>query len=101
MAPMIAALPDQMAYYNRIQGVDGLVYLLSAEGIDHAQTGQVVNVFSPEGRHLYYGRIQVEDGWHISSPDNLQLAHGFIYAVEENDAGNKKIVKYTIALPRS
>jgi len=100
MAPMIGALPDQMAYYNRIQVVDGLVYLFSAESIDHAQTGQVVNVFSPDGRHLYYGRIQVEEGWYISSPDNLQLAHGFIYAVQENDAGDKKIVKYTIALPR-
>jgi len=29
------------------------------------------------------------------------LAHGFIYAVQENAAGDKKIVKYTIALPRS
>ncbi|MFH1373796.1 MAG: hypothetical protein ABII79_08380 [bacterium] len=90
MAMMVEALPDQMAYYNRIQVVDGLVYLFSAESIDHAQSGQVVNIFSPEGRHLYYGRIQVEEGWHISSPDNLQLAHGFIYAVQENDAGDKK-----------
>jgi hypothetical protein len=98
---MISALPDQMGYYNRIQVVDGLVYMFSAESIADTQTGQVVNVFSLDGRHLYYGRIQVEEGWHISGPDNLQLAHGFIYAVQENDTGDKRIVKYTIALPRS
>jgi len=100
VALMIGALPDQMAYYNRIQVVDGLVYLFSAESIGFDQTGQDVNVYSPDGRHLYFGRIQVEEGWHISGPDNLQLAHGFIYAVQENDAGNKKIVKYRIKLPR-
>ena len=101
LALMIGALPDQMAYYNRIQVVDGLVYLFSTESIGHSHTGQVVNVFSPDGRHLYYGRIQVEDEWHISNPDNLQLANGFIYAVQENDVGNKKIVKYGIVLPQS
>jgi hypothetical protein len=100
VAMMIGALPDKMAYYNRIQVVDGLVYMLSAKSIGDTQTGQDVNVYSPDGRHLYYGRIQVEEGWHISGPDNLQLAHGFIYAVQENDAGDKKIVKYRIALPR-
>jgi hypothetical protein len=101
LVTMIEALPDQMANYNRIQVVDSLVYLFSAESIDHSQTGQVVNVLSLDGRHLYYGRIQVEEGWHISGPDNLQLAHGFIYAVQENDAGDKRIVKYAIALPHS
>ena len=102
LAPMIAALPDQMAYYNRIQVIDGLVYLFSSENLDRAQTGLIVNVYSPDGRHLYYGRIQVEEGWHISgNPDNLQLTRGSAYVVEENDAGDKKIVKYTISLPKS
>ncbi|MFC1530086.1 hypothetical protein ACFL6R_05150 [Gemmatimonadota bacterium] len=100
VALLIGGLPDRMAYYNRIQVVDGLVYLLSAESIGQAQTGQVVKVFSPDGRYLYYGRIQVEEGWHVySSPENMQLAHGFMYAVQENDTGDKKIVKYRIALP--
>jgi hypothetical protein len=98
---MIEALPDQMAYYNRIQVVDGLVYLFASESISRSQTEQIVNVFSPNGRHLYYGRIGVEEGSYISGPDNLQLGQGIIYAVQENDAGNKKIVKYRIALPRS
>jgi hypothetical protein len=97
---MINVLPDQLAYYNRIQVIDGLVYLFSAESIGHAHTAQIVDVFSPEGRHLYSGQIRVEDGWHISGPDNLQLADGFVYAVQENQAGNKKIVKYSIALPQ-
>ena len=101
LAPMIAALPDRMANYNRIQVVDGLVYLFSSKSIDHSQTGQDVNIFSPDGRHLYFGRIQLEEGWHITGPDNLQLTNGFIYAIQENKAGDKKIVKYTVALPRS
>jgi len=101
LAPMIEALPDHMAYYNKIQVVDGLLYLFSSESIDRVHTEQIVNVFSPDGRHLYYGQIQVEEGWYFSTPDNLQLAHEFIYAIQENDEGDKKIVKYMIALPRS
>jgi len=101
VASMIGALPDRMAYYNRIQVIDGLVYVLSAESFGGTQTGQLVNVFAPDGRNIYVGRIQVEEGWHIySNPDNLQLADRSLYAVLENDSGSKKIVKYKIALPR-
>jgi len=100
LVQMIEALPDHMAFYNRIQVESGLTYLFSAETISRTQTGQVVNVFSPDSRHLYSGRIQLEEGWHISGPDNLQMADGFVYAIQENSSGNKKIVKYTIALPR-
>ncbi len=101
LGPMIGALPDRMANYNRIQAVNGLVYLLSTKGIGHVQTEQDVNVYSPDGRHLYYGRIQVEEGWHTSGPDNLQLTDGFVYAIQEDDAGSRKIVKYRIVLPQS
>ncbi len=82
-----------------MQLVDGQVYLFSAEGIGK-QTRQLVSVISPDGRWLYRGSIQVEQGWHLTSPDNLRLAAGFAYAVQENDAGNKKIVKYKVTLPR-
>lgn len=101
VASLIKALPDRMAYYNRIQVIDGLIYLLSSAGFGEPQTEQIVNVFSPDGRHLYFGRIQVEEGWHISNPDNLQLAQGFVYAVQENDAGDRKVVKYRVKLPTS
>jgi len=98
---LIRALPDQMAYYHRIQVIDGLVYLFSTEGIGHALSGQRVDIYSLDGRHLYYGEVGVEDGWHVSNPDNLQMTRGFIYAVQANDAGEKKIVKYRVDLPES
>lgn len=100
LVPMIGALPDHMAYYGRIEVINGMVYLFSSDGLLGPHTGQFVNVYSPDGKHLYYGRIQVEEGWHIfTNPDNLQLGDGFVYVVQENDAGDKKIVKYSIALP--
>jgi len=98
---MIGALPDHMAYYSKIQIIDGLVYLFGVETIGRVLTGQDINIFSPDGQHLYHGRIQFEDGWHISSFEKLQLTNGFMYVILENDAGNKKIVKYRVALPRS
>lgn len=101
MTSIVKALPDRMTYYNRIQIINGLIYLLSTRNIADAQTAEDVNVYSPDGRHLYFGRIAVEDGWHLASPDNLQLADGFVYAVQENDAGSRKIVKYEIILPKS
>lgn len=100
VASLVDALPDQMCYYNRIQIINGLIYLISAKSISDTQTGQDVDIYSPDGRHLYYGRIQVEEGWHIISPDNLQLGRGIVYAVQENDSGDRKIVKYRIALPQ-
>ncbi|UCC43336.1 MAG: hypothetical protein JSU65_09330 [Candidatus Zixiibacteriota bacterium] len=100
LVTMIGVLPDQMAYYHRIEIIDGLVYLLSTRRIGDGQTGLDVNVFSPDGQHRYHGRIDVEDGWHISGPDNLQLARGSVYAVQQNDAGVKKIAKYKVDLPQ-
>jgi hypothetical protein len=100
LASIVEALPDEMTYYSRMQIVDGFVYLLSADRIGGNQTGLNVNVFSPDGRHVYHGRIQIEDGWHIySSPDCLQLANTTVYAVQEDESGNKKIIKYRVALP--
>jgi hypothetical protein len=102
MTAMVGALPDQMAYYNRIYVIDGLVYLLSSDKFAGPHTSQNVNVYSPDGRHLYHGRINVEEGWHIAgNTDNMQLARGAVFAVLENDTGEKKIVKYQVTLPRS
>ena len=101
IAALIGMLPDQMAYYNRIQAVNGLVYLFGTESIGHALTGQDIDIYAPDGRHLYHGRIDLEPGWHITGPDNLQLADGFMYVIQQNDAGQKKVAKYSIAIPRS
>jgi hypothetical protein len=99
---IIPMLPDRMTYYNRIQVVDGLLYLLSAESLPGPHTGIKADIFSPDGRPLYKGRIQIENGWHIcNSPENLQLIKGFVYTALENDRGDKKIVKYKIDLPQS
>ncbi len=99
LAQLIAALPDRMTYYHQIKVLGGLVYLFSAGSIGHEITGQDINVYTPDGRHVYYGRIDVEEGWHIASPDNLQMADGIVYAIQENDDGVRKIVKYAITLP--
>lgn len=98
---LVQMLPDRMTYYNRIQVIDGLVYLLSAESFGGPEDAQAVDVYSPDGRHLYHGRIQAEEGWHIANPDNLQLGPGVVFAVQENDAGERKIVKYSVTLPKS
>ncbi len=100
LAQLIAALPDRMAYYHQITVLNGLVYLFSAGSIGHEITGQDVDVYAPDGRHLYYGRIDVEEGWHIAGPDNMQMADGSMFAIQENDAGDRKIVKYALALPQ-
>ncbi|MEZ5357244.1 MAG: hypothetical protein R3F48_00345 [Candidatus Zixiibacteriota bacterium] len=96
VAAIVGNLPEKMACYNTIQIIDGLVYIISAHEISRTLPGLFVNVYSPSGQHLYYGEVHVEEGWHLASPDNLQFGSGCVYAVQENDAGNKKIVKYTI-----
>ena len=99
LAAMVSRLPDRMANYNRIQVIAGNLYLLRSENLGHALTGQLVDVYSPEGKHIYHGKIQVEEGWQLTGSDNLQLTDGFVYAILENSEGNIKIVKYAITLP--
>ena len=98
---LVKMLPDQMANYNRIQVENGLIYLFSSEQFGGALDAQLVDVYSPDGRRLYHGRIQVDDGWYLSNPDNLQMGHGVVFAVLTNDAGEKKLVKYSVTLPKS
>jgi hypothetical protein len=100
VAAIVDVLPDRMTHYHRIRIINGLVYLFSAENIAHHHSGQIVDVYSPDGRHLYHGQVQVEEGWYVASPDNLQLVDGFVYAVQENDEGDKKIVKYNVTMPQ-
>jgi len=99
VASIAAGLPDTMTCYTQIRVINGLIYLLGARTISDNLPGLDVNVYSPKGRHLFFGRIQVEDGWHISNPDNLQLAGKSVYAVEANETGERKIVKYYLSLP--
>lgn len=97
---LVKLLPDRMANYNRIQALDGLVYLFSSERFGGILDAQLVDVYSPDGRHLFHGRIQVDDGWHLSNPDNLQMGRGIVFAVLANDAGERKLVKYNVTLPK-
>lgn len=100
LSTLLAALPDRLAYYNRIEAINGLIYMIRSGRFSGPHYGQTVDIYSPDGRHLYTGQIQLEPGWHIfGSIDNIQLINGYVYAVQENDAGEKKIVKYRVTLP--
>jgi hypothetical protein len=90
-----------MTFSRQVKVIGGRVYLFGAEEFGNKHTGLRVNAFSSEGRQVHFGRLGVEEGWYFASPDCVQMIDGFVYAVLQNEAGEKKIVKYAVALPEA
>lgn len=97
---MIAVMPNEMAYFHRLQVNDGLVYVFPTLGLGQTLTSQPLDIFSLDGEYLYRADIKFDGGWHIyGNPDNLQIRDNYLYAILEDATGKKTIAKYRISLP--
>jgi len=97
---MIGSLPNEMAYFHRLQVNDGLVYVFLTSGLGQTLTSQPLDIFSLDGKYLYRAEITFDDNQHIyGNPDNLQIRDNYLYAILEDSTGKKMIAKYRISLP--
>lgn len=101
MDAVVRSLPNELAYYYRVQVNDGLVYVFAVATLDRHQNSQQVDVFGPDGTYLYRGRIECEAGKYVyGSPDNLQVRSDQLYVILEDGAGKKTLAKYQLVLPK-
>jgi hypothetical protein len=97
---IIATTPNETTFFCRIETHNGLIYVFVPDISRHNR--QKIDIFSPEGKYLYRGNLNIEDNLTMMEPQiyNPYIKGEFLYVsvMDEND--NVKIIKYQISLPR-
>jgi hypothetical protein len=95
----IKTTPNDCTYFCRIEVHDGLIYVFLPDIL--RQNKQKIDIFSLEGKYLYSGHFELEEGKTLmdSQLDNPTIKDGFLYAVLQEGDFKIKIAKYRIKLP--
>ncbi|MGE5341895.1 MAG: 6-bladed beta-propeller [Candidatus Omnitrophota bacterium] len=93
---LVKSMPDYCTLYNQIT-IDkkGLTYVYVNDMAN--ETGQEIDIFSPEGKYLYHAHIQLPKGLKKVSPFIIKES-SMIAFVELND-GEQKMVKFQVQKP--
>ncbi|MCP5049172.1 MAG: hypothetical protein GY940_18530, partial [bacterium] len=92
-------LPNKLTHFNRIQVHNGLIYVFTSYYIWN--NIQQIDVFSPKGKFLYRGFIQLPEEYKFTSSQGLTVHKGFLYAALENEEGNIVVGKFKMEMPGS
>ena len=93
---MIDGMPDYAPYFNRITiEENGLIYVFMNDPAN--ETGLEIDIFSPEGKYLYHGRLTLPGG--LIKAGGLEIKGNFLWAFTEDNDGERKLVKYKIVKP--
>ncbi len=93
-------MPDEATYFNRIDIVNGLIYVFVPYG-KTVTPQQEIDIFSLDGKYLYRGVIRIGSDLNIvfSEFKNLIIKNNHLYVVVEDKDGARKIAKYKVVLP--
>lgn len=92
---------DEFVYFYRIEVINGLVFVFTLDTKKLNHPGGI-DIFSPGGKYLYKTTIKTEENFtFFASPyNNIVFKKNSLYmAVEDDNDGNVKIVKYKVKLP--
>lgn len=93
---MLKGMPDIATFFSQVRiGKNGLIYIFVSD-LEN-ENGQEIDIFSPEGKYLYHGEINVEDGEKITSP--IAFHGDSIVMFVEDEEGESSLIKYKIDLP--
>lgn len=93
---MIKNMGDHSTFYNRIQVDDnGLIYVF-VNDVTY-ETGQEIDIFSPEGKYLYHAHIKLPEGLTEKTPYIIE--GNYLYLFAEDEEGIGKLVKFKINKP--
>jgi len=99
----VDSIPDEIAYFDRIEIHNGLVYVFTWDLDLDAQFLKIgqIDIFSLEGKYLYSAHLNLgENLKQLYSPNhNLVIKKDCIYTVCENKDGRVLISKYKVELP--
>jgi hypothetical protein len=95
----IKTTPNDCTFFSRIEVHRELLYVFIPDVL--RQNTQKIDIFSPEGKYLYSGVIELEQGLTLmhSQLDNPVIKDVYLYAALQDESDRIKIVKYRIKLP--
>ncbi|HLP47936.1 MAG TPA: 6-bladed beta-propeller [Candidatus Kapabacteria bacterium] len=95
---MVKSMPDYCTYYNYID-IDkkGLIYIYLNDFAN--KTAQEIDIFSPGGKYLFHGNIQLPQGLKSVTPLRIKKT-GLIVFVEDEE-GEQELVKFQVEAPPS
>ncbi|MGD8538734.1 MAG: 6-bladed beta-propeller [Candidatus Aminicenantes bacterium] len=95
----IKTTPNDCTFFCRIEIHDGLIYVFVPDIL--RKNTQKIDLFSLEGKYLYSGLIQLEEGVTMldSQLDNPVIKDGCLYAALQEESFKIKIAKYRIKYP--
>lgn len=93
---MIKNMGDHSTFYNRIRvDENGLIYIYVNDVTN--ETGQEIDIFSPEGKYLYHSHIKLPEGFTERMP--YVIKGNFLYTFAEDEEGEGKLIKFKINKP--
>jgi hypothetical protein len=96
----LGLMPRTLTYFHRIQVIDGLVYVFTVDDFSANIVRQDVDIFSPDGKYLYRGKIVLPDGDRYPSFDAAVLSPGSLHAILTDESGVRRVAKYSVSMPR-
>ncbi len=96
LSAYLKAIPDKKPFYNKLIVNDkGLIYAF----IPGKKNGLKIDVFSLEGRYLYETVLKLPDNVIIKKTPIFHK--NFLYAFTEDEAGELKLIKYKVNIPKT
>jgi hypothetical protein len=93
---LIKGMPDYCTYFSNVTiEENGLIYVYLNDITN--ETGQGIDIFSPEGKYLCHADIILTDGLKPVSP--MVIKREYLYIFAEDNEGERKLVKYKISKP--
>ncbi|MEN8223629.1 MAG: 6-bladed beta-propeller [Acidobacteriota bacterium] len=94
---MVKGMPDVATYFSRIWiDQNGLIYVFVTD-LEN-ESGQEIDIFSPEGKYLYHVNMNLGEGYTISS--SIVIQSNFLYLFAEDEDDEAALFKYKIDLPK-
>ncbi len=93
---MVKNMSDQCTYFSGLRiDESGLIYVYLTDPTN--ETGQELDIFSPDGKYLYHAAIKLPGGLKLFDPPVFK--GNYLYVFVEDEEGEGKLVKYKITKP--
>lgn len=94
---MVKSMPDAAPFFNRIMiDPNGFIHVFVSD-LEN-ESGQEIDIFSPEGKYLYHGEIKMPDNYVIRG--GLTFKDNYLHLFAEDEEGIGKLLKFKISMPK-
>ncbi|MCK5058439.1 MAG: 6-bladed beta-propeller [Candidatus Aminicenantes bacterium] len=94
---MVNSMPDKVPFFSRIMiDHNGFIHVFVSD-LEN-ESGQEIDIFSPEGKYLYHGEIKMPDNYIIRG--GLTFKDNYLHLFAEDEEGEGKLLKFKINMPK-